>query len=240
MKIYLIRHAESVGNTKGSLVSTTDFPLTEKGWLQARRAGDALCPALKGTRIAAYCSPLLRAKQTLEEISRRIGQETLVPTFTSDLREMDLGILEGMSFDEQAVRYPEIDLARRLSFLHAPEGECYGDIKQRLRRFLDRYAQRFSEVENVLVVSHGITLRVLTNLLLDRPDEDVNLLNWMENTAMTVLDHPAGSDTFLVERLNDHGHLQELKTENYPKWGLFAEEGAYLSSWERAGAELGV
>lgn len=230
MKLYLIRHAESVGNTKGSLVSTTDFPLTEKGKLQAQRAGDALYPELKGKRVAAYCSPLLRAKQTLEQILFHIGQDALTPTFTSDLREMDLGILEGMPFDEQLEKYPEIDLAQRLSFLHAPEGECYQDIKQRVRRFLNRYAHRFSEEENVLVVSHGITLRVLTNLLLNRPDEDVNLLNWMENTAITVLNYKAETHTFLVERLNDYAHLQELKTANYPEWGIFVRQDAYLSA----------
>ena len=171
MKFYLIRHGESMGNVKGSLTSTTDFELTEKGRRQARRAGDVLQTELKGKLVGAYCSPLLRARQTLKEILYCIGLENLEFTQTADLREMDLGILEGMSFDEQVKQYPDVDLAKGLSRLVAPGGECYKDIKERVQRFLNHYADRFSEEENVLIVSHGITLRVLTNLLLKRPDE---------------------------------------------------------------------
>lgn len=229
MKVYLIRHAESIGNIKGSLTSTTDFELTEKGKQQAQRAGNILCKELKGERVAAYCSPLLRAKQTLEEILRCIGQDNIEITETSDLKEMDLGILEGMPFDEQTEKYPDIDLGRRLSLLHAPEGESYQDIKNRVQRFLDNYSRQFFEKEDILIVSHGITLRVLTNLLLKRPDEDVNLLNWMENTARTVLVYDKEKCGFAVDRINDYSHLQELETANYKEWGIFEEVDAYLS-----------
>lgn len=228
MKVYLIRHAESQGNIKGSLTSTTDFELTEKGKLQAQRAGNVLYKELEGKRVAAYCSPLLRAKQTLEEIIDCIAQDNIKITQTSDLKEMDLGILEGMPFDEQVKRYPEIDLGRCLSSLHAPEGECYRDIKYRVQRFLDNYFKCFYEEDSILIVSHGITLRVLTNLLLKRADEDVNILNWMENTAMTVLVYDEKKDTFVIDRFNDYSHLQELKTANYKEWGIFAEPDAYL------------
>jgi len=228
MKMYLMRHAESVGNIKGSLTSTTDFELTSKGKLQAQRAGRILCEELKGKRLTAYCSSLLRARQTLEEVLWCIGNRNVKITQTDDLKEMDLGILEGMAFDEQLKKYPDIDLGKRLSFLHAPEGECYQDVKKRAKRFLDNYCGRFYEEDNILIVSHGITLRVLTNLLLNRPDEDVNDLNWMENTALTVLDYCEEKGAFSVVRLNDYTHLQELKTNNYGEWGLFAEPDAYL------------
>lgn len=230
MKIYLIRHGESVGNTKGNLTSTTDFELTPKGKEQALRLGNVLREELKRKRVAAYCSSLLRARQTLENILSCIGEDTIEITESSDLKEMDLGILEGMEFDEQSRQYPDIDLGRRLSLLHAPDGECYQDIKNRVQRFLDNYLERFYEEENILIVSHGITLRVLTNLLLQRPDEDVNLLNWMENTAQTVLTYDKETGVFRVERLNDYAHLRELNTKSYKEWGLFAEPDAYLLS----------
>ncbi|MDO5154033.1 MAG: histidine phosphatase family protein [Eubacteriales bacterium] len=228
MKVYLIRHAESVGNIKGSLTSTTDFELTEKGKLQAKRVGNLLYEELKGKQVAAYCSPLLRAKQTLEEILCCIGENNIKITQTDDLKEMDLGILEGMPYDEQLKKYPDIDWGKRLSVFHAPEGECYQDVKNRVQRFWNNCFSQFYEGENILIVSHGITLRVLTNLLLNRPDEDVNFLNWMENTARTVLAYDEEKCTFFIERLNDYAHLQELKTSNYQEWGLFAEQDAYI------------
>lgn len=228
MKMYLMRHAESAGNIKGNLTSTTDYELTPKGKLQAQRAGKILCEELKGKQVMAYCSPLLRAKQTLEEVLCCIGNKNIKIFQTDDLKEMDLGILEGMPFDEQSKQYPDIDLGKRLSALRAPEGECYQDVKNRVKRFLDNYCSQLCEEENILIVSHGITLRVLTNLLLNRPDEDVNDLNWMENTALTVLVYDKEKCAFSVDRLNDYTHLQELKTSNYNEWGLFAAPDAYL------------
>lgn len=232
MKIYLIRHAESVGNTKGSLVSTTDFELTGKGKLQAQRVGEYLYEELKGKEIVAYCSPLLRARQTLQGIFDCMAQKDIKMIETDDLKEMDLGILEGMPFDEQLIRYPEIDLAKRLSALQAPEGESYQDMKLRVGRFVEQYISKPEDNRDILIVSHGITLRILTNLILKRPDEDVNSLNWLENTAHTVLVYDKDKDGFCIERLNDYSHLQELKTANYNEWGLFAEPNAYYKTKE--------
>lgn len=229
MKVYLIRHAESVGNIKGSLTSTTDYALTDKGKKQAQRLGMNLYEELNGKRVTAYCSPLLRAKQTLQEILTCIGANEVNIVETPDLKEMDLGVLEGMPFDKQLICYPDIDLGKRLSCLEAPEGECYQDVKQRVQHFCDLYIDGLHD-ENVLIVSHGITLRVLTNVLLQRSDEDVNRLNWFENTAQTALIYDDEKGMFRAEKLNDYSHLQELETPNYKDWGFFAEQDAYLKN----------
>lgn len=47
MRLYLIRHAESYGNIKGKIISTTDFELTEKGIAQSQRIGHKICSELK-------------------------------------------------------------------------------------------------------------------------------------------------------------------------------------------------
>lgn len=227
MRIYLVRHAESMGNISGVLSSTTDFALTEKGKCQARRAGEVLRRELSGGNVAAYCSPQMRAKQTLSEILNCLEQSSVAVTESIDLREMDLGILEGMPFEEQERNYPQVDLARGLSVLQAPGGESYPEIRRRVLRFLEQYGPSFDNQENVIICSHGITLRVLTNLLLQRPDEDVNILNWMENTAITILESEKGAP-FVPRCINNYAHLQDLRTANYEQWGLFAEPEAYL------------
>ena len=99
MNLYLIRHAESYGNIKGKIISTTDFELTEKGIMQSQRIGQRLCRELKEKQIAAYCSSLARARQTLSEILRCAGREDVSITESSCLKEMDLGYLEGMSWE---------------------------------------------------------------------------------------------------------------------------------------------
>lgn len=230
MNLYLIRHAESYGNIKGKIISTTDFELTEKGVLQARRAGQKICKQLKERQISAYCSPLARARQTLLEILCCIGQNNSNITESSCLKEMDLGLLEGMSWEERRHNYPEVDLDEKLSLLQAPDGESYQDVKKRCQEFIENYLAKENDESCIVIVSHGITLRVLTNLLLNRPDDDVNFLNWMENTAITELIWEKEHHTYQIARLNDYSHLGKLKTAGYENWGLFAKRN-YLENY---------
>lgn len=97
MKLYLIRHAESYGNIKGKIISTTDFELTEKGIMQSRRIGRKIRAELENVELSAYCSSLARARETLSEILRCAGRENIKITESDHLKEMDLGKLEGMS-----------------------------------------------------------------------------------------------------------------------------------------------
>lgn len=222
MKLYLIRHAESYGNIKGKIISTTDFELTEKGIAQSQRIGQKICSELKEEPISAYCSSLARARQTLIEILRCIGQENARITETDFLKGMDLGLLEGMTWEERQQKYPEVDLDKKLSLLQAPCGESYQDVKNRCKIFAEKYLEKEADEKSIIIVPHGITLRILTNFLLNRPDEDINFLNWMENTALTELIFEKESHTYQLIRLNDYSHLRELRTIGYEKWGLFA------------------
>lgn len=222
MKLYLIRHAESYGNIRGKIISSTDFKLTEKGIVQSQRIGQKICLELKEKPISAYCSSLARAKQTLIEILRCIGQENAEIIETDLLKEMNLGLLEGMTWEERLQKYPEIDLGKKLSLLQAPHGESYQDVKNRCKTFTEKYLEKETDEKNILIVSHGITLRILINFLLKRPDEDINFLNWLENTALTELILEKESHTYQLIRLNDYSHLKELQTIGYEKWGLFA------------------
>lgn len=86
------------------------------------------------------------------------------------------------------------------------------------------YLEKEAHDKNVIIVSHGITLRILTNLLSGRPDGDVNFLNWMENTAFTEFAHNKENHTYQIVRLNDYSHLdKDLITPGYENWGLFAK-----------------
>ncbi len=174
------------------------------------------------SKLSAYCSSLARTKQTLTEILRCIGQENAEIAETDALKEMDLGLLEGMTWEERRKKYPEVDLDKKLSLLQAPCGESYQDVKNRCKMFAEKYLEKEADEKNIIIVSHGITLRVLTNYLLNRPDEDINFLNWMENTALTELIFEKESHTYQLVRLNDYSHLRELQTVGYEKWGLFA------------------
>ena len=118
---------------KGKIISTTDFELTKKGIVQSQRIGEKICSELKNAPISAYCSSLARARQTLIEILRCIGQENIEIIETDFLKEMDLGLLEGMTWEERRQKYPDEDLDKKLSLLQAPCGVSYGNRYYYLR-----------------------------------------------------------------------------------------------------------
>ena len=80
------------------------------------------------------------------------------------------------------------------------------------RQFVDKSLAELPDSAAVLVFSHGITLRVFTNVLLRRPAGDVNRLNWMEHTAVTEIACDMQNGGARPVRINDYTHLKELCT----------------------------
>ncbi len=72
----MIRHGESIANVKKIISHDNEaFPLTEKGMKQAQIVGEELS-GIKIEKI--YTSPVLRARQTAEIISKVVGCEVIV------------------------------------------------------------------------------------------------------------------------------------------------------------------
>jgi broad specificity phosphatase PhoE len=87
--IILLRHGETDWNAKHLCVGQIDVPLNETGRLQADASTKSkLLDGVTGI----MCSPLLRARETAEIVVEKIG---LPVTFNDDLKECNLGVLEG-------------------------------------------------------------------------------------------------------------------------------------------------
>ncbi len=104
MKLYLVRHGASTGNTPGNLIGHSDHELTEAGVAQARAVAARLGPL---GPLPVYCSDLPRARQTAEAITGVWGgrsAEGSAPAVRIHpdprLREIDLGDYEGRSWGE--------------------------------------------------------------------------------------------------------------------------------------------
>lgn len=111
--VYLIRHAEpAFPRGERMCLGRTDLPLSEEGLRQAERMAERLPPVA-----AVYASPLRRAVQT----ARAIG---LPVTAVEDLREMDAGLWDGLTFTQIKARFPELYAARGTDpSLPLPEAE---------------------------------------------------------------------------------------------------------------------
>lgn len=154
MKIYFIRHGESLANTL-HIISNRNLPhpLTEKGRAQA----DQVVAALKGRPIERiYTSPVPRAVQTAHIHAEALG----VPFEVTDaLREYDLGEYEGRGDEEAWSAYSR--------FIHAwlegrdrdqapAGGETFYDIQRRFVPFVEGLVRQFGGTQaEVLCVAHG-------------------------------------------------------------------------------------
>jgi len=119
MRVFIMRHAESYSNTQGKMMSTTDLPLTEKGIKQAAVARSYLsCIIYPNSFVLAFSSPLLRAKQTADII---VNQDINI-TESDLLKEMNLGEMEGLTWNERAMKYPDVDMENALAEAKFPNG----------------------------------------------------------------------------------------------------------------------
>jgi broad specificity phosphatase PhoE len=163
VRIVLLRHAESLGNVDELAycrIPDHALPLTERGEAQAAAAGPAVRGALGGGPVAAYVSPYVRARHTL----RLLGVDDLVGRAVPEprLREQDWGNLQDPA-------QQQIQKQNRHQFGHffyrLAHGESGADVDDRVASFLDELERRVEldphHPDTALVVSHGLTMRLL-------------------------------------------------------------------------------
>jgi broad specificity phosphatase PhoE len=151
-RLLLIRHGETNHNSQRVIAGWTDSPLSERGHRQASRLGQHV--ANRYRLHGLYASPLERARQTADAISRRTG---LAPILHADLREIHFGQLEGLNDDQFAARFPDLYQQWSASTevdLHWPDGESRHGFRRRVASML-ALIEPESYQRQVAVVSHG-------------------------------------------------------------------------------------
>ncbi len=153
--IYFIRHAQSEANLQDILASRQDFPLTEKG----QRDAEAIASEFKkiATLDRMVCSPLIRAQQTARPIAEAFGLKVEID---ERITEQELGVFAGMTYAELDER-PDYMHERSKRWKWVPDGggESYKMIARRLDPFFQSLENR--EGENILFVTHAVTLRMI-------------------------------------------------------------------------------
>lgn len=163
--IYLIRHGESEANTDYQVCEVTPdwkIKLTEKGHKQAELTAKELLKTIND-EIVIYNSPWIRCRQTTKHILRVFdnGCRNIVKNYEDPrLREQEWG------------NYREKELALKIKkerarfgtfFYRMPYGESGADVYDRISTFLETLHRDFTEQwfpENVIIVSHGLAIKV--------------------------------------------------------------------------------
>lgn len=118
MKLWLVRHGQTLLNAQDRLRGWLNPPLSPLGLEQAAEAAAAVPQGLP-----LYSSDLLRAVQT----SKAIGAAKLTPA----LRPWNVGLLAGLPTE---VVHPKLELYK-ISNDRIPFGECWSDFTARFEAF---------------------------------------------------------------------------------------------------------
>ena len=154
--LILIRHGETNWNSTQKCQGFSDTELNQTG----RRQINELAQSMKGDDISAvYSSDLRRAKDTAVEIAK---YHNLSINVDPDLREMNQGNLEGLSFAEIRGLYSELlaEWRRDPESVRIPGGETLKEVQERAWKCVQRIIKTHHN-QNVVAVSHNFTIITL-------------------------------------------------------------------------------
>lgn len=214
-RLLLVRHGATTLSAEDRFAGSTDVALSDEGRHQAARLG----LRLSDDAIAAvYCSPMRR---TIETAALVAEAHKIAPVTRPGLREIDHGHWEGLTRQEVEQRFGhEYTRWEADPFTVAPAGgECGVDVMARalpvVRSIIESH-----QGQNVLVVSHKATIRLVISSLLgfdargyrDRLDQASACLN--------VLDFrdPVRARLMLFNDISHYADHPHRPTANLSKW----------------------
>ena len=202
LRWFLVRHGETEWNRIGRAQGQADPPLNWEGREQAEAVAARLAPV---TFEAAYSSDLRRAADTALPVMR--GRDTPI-VYRHDLREKSFGEWEGMTYEELQLRYPAMleELFDERPAFAPPGGESDLDLFARAAGAVERIGARPDGAGgNLLVVSHGGTLRAMMVSMLGLPLESMWRIR-LSNAGLSIITtFEEGGAT--IDLLNDTSHL---------------------------------
>ena len=198
-KLVLVRHGQSIWNLENKFTGWTDVELSEKGIVEAQKAGQIL----KENGFVfdvAYTSVLKRAIDTLKYILEEMHLN--IPIYYSyKLNERHYGALQGLNKDEMRQKYgkEQVQLWRRSVSVRPPALEIdderypgndskYQDLSKEeipltenladtSKRVIDYWHSDIEKMllkgEKIIIVAHGNSLRALMKYLDNLSDEEV-------------------------------------------------------------------
>jgi broad specificity phosphatase PhoE len=162
LRLYFLRHGQTVNYQKYIFNGWTDVDLTDEG----RQQLDHAVLALKDQRIdAVYSSDLKRALYGGRALAKQLGLE---PRVEPKFREVSFGLCEGLNFTEIKERFP--DLANDIlkpdgGEFNFPEGEGAANFRERVSGALVELRRNHAEGCVALVCHAGVCRAILADAL---------------------------------------------------------------------------
>lgn len=180
--LIIVRHGQSERNVAkdqakasgaamvwGSNVRDVDTPLTALGIQQAVATGKFLRD--RAAFDVIFSSPYMRTVQTSQHIAEQLTAGPQI-VLEERVREIEFGILDGLTRQGIQDRYPEEWVRREREgkyWYRPPGGESRPDVALRVHSFLGALTRDFRR-QRVLVVCHSVVVLIFRRLL-ERWDE---------------------------------------------------------------------
>ncbi|TCP92000.1 putative phosphoglycerate mutase [Cricetibacter osteomyelitidis] len=209
LTFYLIRHGRTQWNDAGLLQGMGDSPLTEQGILGAKATGKALS-AVDFSMAFSSC-----LQRTIDTAGYIIGERD-IPLFQHQgLNEHFFGTWEGADISELR-KLEEFTVMQEnpAEYKASNGGETFGELAERSMKAIQDIIKISQSGSNILIVSHGHTLRVLIALM--------NGISWQDhrqegkseplrNTSINIVRYVQNTDEsqgrFIVDTVNELSHL---------------------------------
>merc|ERR1711971_190615 len=197
--IILIRHGESAANVDQKVLAAVPdhkVKLTHLGYSEALKAGRNLRAVIGDEELYAYYSPYQRAQETLYAILEggNLHKQTKIQIEDVRLIEQKFGNHQNPE-QMRAEKKSRNEYGRY--FYQFKQGESGLDVTLRATAFADRLFDHFRtgyystrpEIEwNVLIVSHGLFMRVFLKSFLRRTVADYSRWYNYANCEMCILE----------------------------------------------------
>ena len=207
MKVYLVRHGQSLGNQEGQF-QAPDTPLSDLGKKQAR----ILARRLKNATFdVIYSSPLERARETSEIISKEVGRPIEV---WEDIQETknpkEVVALSRSSAKAKRIKKLISKNYHKGDWRYSDE-ETFNELNERGKKVIV-HLLKHHRGQNVLIVSHaGMIKMILAKMIFEdslTPEIYWNFKYhlWSKNTGISVCDYNK-EYRWVLETWNDTTHL---------------------------------
>ncbi len=193
MKLFILRHGETIENSKGIVQGHLPGKLSEKGILQAQKAGERL---KKHNFTGIFSSDLYRAKETTKQII--VYHKNTPVIYTKNLREIDMGINQGKTKKE--LKWKSV-LTRK--YITPKKGESTKKLYDRCLKYLKYLIFNFEN--NILIITHSGTIKAFIAILKGIPEDKIFSVENIKNTSLSIfkVSNNLKSETLLFNNI-DH------------------------------------
>jgi len=203
--LVVVRHGETLWNRENRVQGWAPVALTETGRRQADSLAAAIADQYAVDRLVS--SDLRRTLETARPVGRAVDCE---PTPDRRWRERDFGVLQGLSYGELFLGYPEFTLTE-VGYTAAearPEGgESLIEQRNRILDALTTLIDDMDSEETVVVVTHGGPLYLLLGWIKDVDIVATIMEQEQGNCAINEIEVDQRVEGLIINRENDIRHV---------------------------------